>query len=561
MLTTVSAEAPINNLTSQQVNLLTKNSNIKKGIKAVNKLQYDKAEKYFLKASRNQNILGDYNLGVLYGENKFKRRSETTAIKWMLKAAQQGLVYAQYDLGIKYIYGEDSIKSGTKAIYWLEVAGSNGYIKAQSSLGEAYENGRITTQSYEKAVYWYNLAKEQDNFSRVRLKHIYENGLVARPDKKSDAFWKTTAALQEYDQLNGQQLYDQAVLAVKEKDLSKMDFLFQLAADKDNGDAQIYFAKLNESKKDYQKAAQWFQKAAENGHTNAQYSLGRYYQIGQGVLQSLPQAITWYTKSAKQGNVYAMMTLADMYETGTGVKQSYSQALTLYKQATNSENSLAQFKVGYFYEKGLGMGNKARWLAKSWYLKAAQQGHQQAQNRYQLLADEEQKIYQQGFTLENNGQINSAVSLFVKSASMGHLNSQLHLGSMYYKGIKVEKDFYKASKWYQKAAEQGDANAQYKIGYMYHHGEFFKKSKFDANIWYKKAIQQEHALALNSYNTLNATAPYKKTGSWKDFHRQRNADSIREKNCRLYGYYTSTGKFGYNEGIGHLSGRFIECTK
>ncbi len=49
---------------------------------------------------------------------------------------------------------------------------------------------------------------------------------------------------------------------------------------------------------DYDEAAKWYRKAAEQGHANAQYNLGIMYDNGQGVPQDYVQAHMWYNLSA-----------------------------------------------------------------------------------------------------------------------------------------------------------------------------------------------------------------------------------------------------------------------
>ena len=53
----------------------------------------------------------------------------------------------------------------------------------------------------------------------------------------------------------------------------------------------------------------WYQKAAEQGHANAQNSLGFCYRNGLGVSKNKIEAIKWYRKAAEQGNINAQKNL------------------------------------------------------------------------------------------------------------------------------------------------------------------------------------------------------------------------------------------------------------
>ena len=56
---------------------------------------------------------------------------------------------------------------------------------------------------------------------------------------------------------------------------------------------------------DYKKAVEWYRKAAEQGHADAQNNLGFMYYTGQGVEQDYKKAVEWYRKAAEQGHADA----------------------------------------------------------------------------------------------------------------------------------------------------------------------------------------------------------------------------------------------------------------
>lgn len=60
-----------------------------------------------------------------------------------------------------------------------------------------------------------------------------------------------------------------------------------------------------EESNDYANAANWYRKAALQGHADSQYKLGFFYELGLGVPQSRKVAISWYEKAANLGNPYA----------------------------------------------------------------------------------------------------------------------------------------------------------------------------------------------------------------------------------------------------------------
>lgn len=60
-----------------------------------------------------------------------------------------------------------------------------------------------------------------------------------------------------------------------------------------------YYEGTGGVKQDYAAAAQWFLRAARQGHTGAQTLLGVMYAEGSGVAQSKKQALYWYQQAAK----------------------------------------------------------------------------------------------------------------------------------------------------------------------------------------------------------------------------------------------------------------------
>ncbi len=54
-------------------------------------------------------------------------------------------------------------------------------------------------------------------------------------------------------------------------------------------------------RQDYQKAAEWFEKAAAKGLAQAQFNLGVMYHNGEGVRQNYQTAREWYGKACDNG--------------------------------------------------------------------------------------------------------------------------------------------------------------------------------------------------------------------------------------------------------------------
>lgn len=85
--------------------------------------------------------------------------------------------------------------------------------------------------------------------------------------------------------------------------------------------------------RNYEKAAEWWSKAAKQGHEDAQWRLGFLYYFGDGVPKNYERAVEWWLKAAEQGSTAAQIYLGDAYENGKGVPQSYEKAIEWYRRA------------------------------------------------------------------------------------------------------------------------------------------------------------------------------------------------------------------------------------
>ena len=83
-------------------------------------------------------------------------------------------------------------------------------------------------------------------------------------------------------------------------------------------------------------------KLAEEGNAEAQNKLGYCYDIGQGVEQSVSEAVKWYQKAAEQDNAYAQANLGSCYQQGKGVPQSDSEAFKWFEKSAKQGNAVGQ---------------------------------------------------------------------------------------------------------------------------------------------------------------------------------------------------------------------------
>jgi len=75
------------------------------------------------------------------------------------------------------------------------------------------------------------------------------------------------------------------------------------------------------------RAMLYFQDAANHGHRDAAFRLGKMYADGEKIPQDYAQAIKYYTLAARAGDALAQHNLGAMYASGRGVKLDYAEGL------------------------------------------------------------------------------------------------------------------------------------------------------------------------------------------------------------------------------------------
>lgn len=159
------------------------------------------------------------------------------------------------------------------------------------------------------------------------------------------------------------------------KDMKKAIKLLKMSARRGYVNAQFSYALHCHDTQKYEEAFNWFSKAAQQGHADAQHHLGIYYHLGNiEQIQNNDMSFFWFHLAAKQGHVRAYNNVGYFYEFGIGIRQSYEEAVKWYTLSAEEGNPRGQYNLGRCYSKGIGIPQSLE-LAVKWYALAAQQGH------------------------------------------------------------------------------------------------------------------------------------------------------------------------------------------
>ncbi|HEY2857038.1 MAG TPA: tetratricopeptide repeat protein [Terracidiphilus sp.] len=93
----------------------------------------------------------------------------------------------------------------------------------------------------------------------------------------------------------------------------------------------------DDATENWNKAAGWYQKAAEQAYVPGEIHLAECYTYGRGVARDKGKAAEWYRKAAEQGDGGAQGTLAMLYTMGQGVAQDDAEAYFWFDLAASAD--------------------------------------------------------------------------------------------------------------------------------------------------------------------------------------------------------------------------------
>jgi TPR repeat protein len=244
--------------------------------------------------------------------------------------------------------------------------------------------------------------------------------------------------------------------------------------------------------RDDQKAREWYEKAAAQGHARAQYKLGVIFERGYGVRRDVLLAREWYEKAAAQGHRVAQYKLGMRHFDGEGGIPDYTLASEWFQKAAAQGHTAAKFMLGRLCALGCGLQQDDT-QARRWFQKAAEEQHVLAQYYLALFY-----YFGRGGVRDHD----QARKWFGKAAVQSHMLAQYYLGTMYYHALGGPRHYREARSMFLKAAAHGHAAAQYYLGVMTERGRGMPKHPANALEWYRKAAEQGHEEAKKAIARL-----------------------------------------------------------
>ncbi len=328
------------------------------------------------------------------GDRKLELHFSTAAFDWCFSNRRRNDSEIWNDLGCLYLQQGNM----QEALFWFRKAADGLHPWGLFNLGVMYESGYGVEQDKDTSLYWQLKAAEQGNLTAILglIRHYEFSGSAIADDEKA-LFWYQKAVEQGYPWT--------------EEDFGA-DRFFELGVRYNNAN----------NIEDHHKAIDYFLKAAELGHAEAQYELSclLLFEKNRGA-----ETQYWMMRSAELGFGPAQMIYA----------RDYAETLTEEEASQLIES------------------------AGDWYRTHAEAGSSVWQYEYAilLLCDDDEWC----------GDSNEGMKWLAASAEQNYIPACYRLGVEYLRGEISEYTTQRGILWLSRAADSGNALACASLGDLY----------------------------------------------------------------------------------------------
>lgn len=277
------------------------------------------------------------------------------------QAAEEGNTAAMLALGEQYLFEKGVRENVDLGLTWLLRAAEADDPRACYRLASLMELSDKIDHDTKAAEKWARRAIELGHAGAERfLTIIYYNRVKDIVDEDVERGW---------DAFGDDNLDEAAGLLLK-------------PAEAGNADATFKLGKVEQFRKNYEQANNWFRKATESQDRMAPYELGVHYEHGRGVEKDMQQAIDYYRIAASRGYNLAQRYLGYCYQVGRGVDVDLEQAVDWYLRAIDIKDPelkadvMHRLATIFFNDKFL---YRDKSIGMYWYRQAAELGNERAQ--------------------------------------------------------------------------------------------------------------------------------------------------------------------------------------
>ncbi len=456
------------------------------------------------------------------GELVLKENNPQQAKDWFTKAAMAHYAPAEMALSRLYTDEKSPLFDAHTGFLWMLKAAQNGSSDAAQALSLLYKNGIGIEKDENLAAQWQQKANQSTKEDPIKAEIEAANWLsLGKFDKLSQCGyqlkgifteWQNPEALKEnnYNQppqmekVTRETLFQPQFVMINPNDIAISEYydaLAQVLNDPTHQNA-LTFPRYpmnknwkselppDEVSSQDKTSLAHLQDRAALGDTDAQFTLGQFYQEGVEVNQNIEEAIKLYQLASDQQELKSEYNLGLIYLEGHGVPADYTKGIALLRDAAFKGNDYAQYALARIAE--LGYRNSAGELiiqpnqeqAIAMYDLAAANDYGPAEYQLaEMLVREKRtdltvaakknrnqtvkQLYQEAFNSgvkeaalplaffdamsKDKTKQNQAVVVAKKEAEAGNTSAAILLGLLYDRGIAGDKNQSQAISWYQKA--------------------------------------------------------------------------------------------------------------
>ena len=234
-------------------------------------------------------------------------------------------------------------------------------------------------------------------------------------------------------------------------------------------------------------------KMANNGNLQAQLALGYAYLYGEnGLSVDYDKAFEYYNKAALQNDPIGLNNLGSLYYSGLGVQRDVKKAVSLFEQAAKLGNNNAAVNVGFMYVSGRGV--KKNIVKGLEYLETS------------LVSDTPAAKYMMGYAyykgIHRGIDYSKAAKLLKEAADEGFDEAQLVVASLYVNGLGFPQNYNNAVKYLKQAIAQGNSSAMVLLADILVEGKKYNRDIESAYVYYNLASVRGATYAAAKRNEL-----------------------------------------------------------
>ena len=294
---------------------------------------YAEAMKYYLKAADFGNGEAMDRIAEMYNKGLGVPQDNTIAFQWYKKSAETGFPEGINDVGLMYYYfGINGEPDYSEAVKWFKKASEANVYSAYNMVGWMYQNGQGVPTNYTEAISWYTKAAEHNvGVAFNNLGWMYDHSMGVPYDHNTAMnYYRRGAELDNLESLLNLGLnlfqsgnYDEATIwfnrAIKQNSGAAYNLLgvirelyyndwqtakqyYESAGRLDDIYGMFNAGRIHEKEENYNGAFMWYSRAAEKGHVDSIYAVGRFYNNGYSVTRNISMAESFYKRAANMGS-------------------------------------------------------------------------------------------------------------------------------------------------------------------------------------------------------------------------------------------------------------------